>query len=547
MDSTHRFEDLMKAAKRYHSAAKWQEKLHTLEDAQRLCNSINFPDAEQKKQDILYQIGGIRRRYGQYDKAEEALQAALTINPQASALEKAKIQGELGVVLRHRNDFGQSKDVFHNQYMNAYKTAIQAEAEMCRAIGNEGMSAYQLSQATPIPDKLLLDVAISQLQERVSRARALRSRLLSETMLDKDEISRHVDSLNAWEKIGMDRLTLCYIAAGQPEAAIDQSLESAQLQSTEDPTIRAMSSYFHGNALHHAGRRLEALRQWQAPTIETCSSLIALCKEPSQEHLAYVQLIMSTLQDYELLQSENFDTLAYLDAYDEQGFSALDYAILSGTDDGLEIGGLLLKATQTLLLRDLDLLNSSLSDIQRSEMVAEELSQRKRQSYLRRQYRSILQEHIRPNLRLQPGDSTAIREVRTICNNLLASDEEFRSIFDSFDCLKYNVFRNMGRLPTSSEKLTKKFQKQYQINDDEYVIFFSYRWIGHLDNRYGQPDDSQNSQWRRMINAVDQFLEQMGGQVDKSRLSLWLVSLCVSIKIFTDAGKGCCLYRSRPG
>jgi hypothetical protein len=119
----------------------------------------------------------------------------------------------------------------------------------------------------------------------------------------------------------MDRLTLCHIAAGKTEDAVRVAEESQRKQARLDPTVTAFSKFYFGNALWHNGQVEEALEQWNAPS-GTCSAPMALCKEPGKEHNEHLQLMANA--------GVNFDS------YDEQDFTALDYAVLSGSLDASE-------------------------------------------------------------------------------------------------------------------------------------------------------------------------------------------------------------------
>src|SRR5271155_5861668 len=172
---------------------------------------------------------------------------------------------------RHNNRFLEAREAFREQGRLARDAppSVEADAEICRAIGNEGMSTYNLSQQTQPSDATLLAAAFTQLRERITRARDLQQRLLTE-----DPQSKYVAMAKSWEIIGMDRLTLCHIAAGETADAVHVAEESQQRQTREDPTVTAFSKFFYGNALWHNGQRDEALEQWNAPS-GTCSSPMA--------------------------------------------------------------------------------------------------------------------------------------------------------------------------------------------------------------------------------------------------------------------------------
>lgn len=507
-DTVSQFNGFMIKADSYHKRAQWQEKLRTLQDALSVCETPGFPEGERRKQQVLFQMGGIRRRFGQYDQAVATLQQALDAFEHASPIMRAKILGELGVVYRHSNNFSKARKVFSDQCSLARETAIEAEVELCRAIGNEGMSAFNLSQQKQPPDVNLLNIAFEQLRERIFRARDLHRRLLKE-----NPQSNYVALSKSWETIGMDRLTLCHIAAGDTVEAVRLAEESQRTQIIDDPTIKALSRFFYGNALWHNGQRGEALRQWSAAP-GTCASAMALCKEPSAEHAAYLKLLAEAGIDFDL--------------YDEQGFSALDYATLSDGHDAEQMVETILDTFRKVLRQTFETYIPPLTEDEKKVKIEEEVATRMRQAELRRHYRTILQESIRPQLRTNNDDS--IQKLRKIYAKLLAEDPIKQNMFDTFDYVRYSDFREHGRLPFSLERLSKRYAKKSEgpaeEEEDRFIIFFSYRWIGRMSNPPVEgPDDLNHTQWRRMMNAIDAFLKKKGNKVDPERLSLWLVRL----------------------
>jgi len=172
----------------YHKNALWQEKLQTLQNALAICEKPDFPNAQLRRQQVLYEIGGIRQRFGQHDQAVETLDQALAAHLTASPIERACILDELEVVYRHNSEFFKALEVFREQYRlvrESNNTSLEAEAEVCRAIGNEGMSAYNLTMLEKPPDCALLETALNQLWKRITQARNLQRRLLMEAPMFK--------------------------------------------------------------------------------------------------------------------------------------------------------------------------------------------------------------------------------------------------------------------------------------------------------------------------------------------------------------------------
>lgn len=507
------FKSIMVKADNYHKKAQWQEKLRTLQDAFSHCNTPGFPDAERRKQQVLFEMGGIRRRFGQYDQAVETLQQALRASEYTSPIMRAQILGELGVVYRHKNDFSKAQEVFHEQHSLAREAALVAEAELCRAIGNEGMSAYNVSQQKKPHDKKLLQTAFTQLRDSITRARDLHQGLLKE-----NPQSRYLALSKSWETIGMDRLTLCYIAAGDTAEAVRQAEESQRTQRIDDPTIKALSRFFYGNALWHNNQRDEALQQWNAPP-GTCASAIALCKEPSAEFTGYLKLLAEAGVTF--------------DSYDEQGFSALDYAVLSDTDDAKKMVEIIVDVLCKFLRQRFDTYHPPLDDLKKEKRIKDEIGTRMRQSELRRHYRSILHERIRPQLRADNSDS--IHELRILYKQSLTEDSNKQEMFDAFNYVKYSDFREHRRLPRPLERLSNRFKRQPEEtaeDEDDYIIFFSYRWLGGTsDPPLEEPDDVHDTQWYRMMNAIDEFLANKGNRVNRDRIGLWLVGFNLPGKV----------------
>ncbi|KAH8126941.1 hypothetical protein FP744_10007668 [Trichoderma asperellum] len=491
--SVEEYQRLINRANEYHKQALWQEKLRLLQEALFICEDSEFPEADRRKQELFFDVAGIWRRLGQYDRAEKMLQQSLGAYKNPTSSFRASVLGELGLMARHDNRYHEARDLFREQGRLAREEppSIESEAEICRAIGNEGMSTYNLWQLASPPDPTLLDAAFSQLQERITRAQELQQRILNE-----DPRSKYLAMAQTWEIIAMDRLTLCYIAAGKTEAAVHVAEESQRKQSRQDPTVTAFSKFYYGNALWHDGQVGKALEQWNAPS-GTCSAAMALCKEPSKEHNEHLQLMADA--------GVNFD------AYDEQGFSALDHAVLSDSPHAREAIPIVEKALRSALQLT-------------SEDVDKEILIRKRQAELRRQYRTIFQEHMRPVLRKK--SSGAFSELRKIYARFISQDTKERRMFSRFHYMRYTDFVNYGKLPISTSGLAKQFSdgmgETLEPKEDDFVIFISYRWIGGGNG----PDDDSGTQWRRIINAVEKF-KKVNPHLDPGCLGLWLDYFCV--------------------
>lgn len=74
------------------------------------------------------------------------------------------------------------------------------------------------------------------------------------------------------------------------------------------------------------------------------------------------------------------------------------------------------------------------------EKVDEEIATRTRQSELRKHYRNLLQEHMRPELRNEDNDS--ISKLRTIYPRLLSQEPGMQKMFDDFYFVRYSDFKH---------------------------------------------------------------------------------------------------------
>lgn len=497
------FTSLESQAEEHHKRAEWQEKLAVLQDMLQICSRSDFPESEERQQGILFQLGGIYRRFGQYERSIKTLDDALKVHKYTSPLKSAEILGEMGVVYRHGNKYDEARAVFKRQYDLGRQAAHEAEIEICRAVGNEGMCAYNLSQQTQPFDAELLKIAYGQLSERVSRARALHMRLQSE-----NPTSRHVAMSKSWEVIGMDRLTLVLIAQGKTSEAVTMAEESQSRQG--DPTVKGFSSFFYGHALWYDGQTDKAIECWTVP-VGVCGPVHALCKEPTLENLGYLKLMAQA--------GINFDS------YDEQGYNALDYAFLSDNDDASQMVRVLLQSFREQQHEYFSTWVPKLTDTQIQRNIEVLVQEKLHQSSLRRHYRKILQEEIRPRLRL--GEDDSIASLRSICADLIMN-QEVDGVFDTFDYVRYNVFKGYGKMPRfDTQKSQRHATDQASAVADrgtDHIVFFSYRWIGRSsDPPVEGPDSADNIQWRRMIDALEAYLAKKK-HINRDRVGIWLVN-----------------------
>lgn len=484
VDALRLWELFMGHGQQHAQRAEWDHALRALNSALNMCEYVeNFPNTTHYRHLVLGELGKINRRFGRYQQAKDILERALAeIGP---SLQRVESSGELGVLYRHMNRLADAKRAFEVQYNTAKQ--LKFDRAMCRAVGNLGMVNYQLSQKNH--DDALLELAIEQLIERVQSARHIKETIDSQAT-DPNTKAHWIKNATTWESIGLSRLSLCYAAHGNAQEAITVALESLNItSSSEDSTVIAMSRILYGRALLLDGQRDEALKQFNPP--EACTPAIALCKEPSEEHRQYLRELLEVGADMDLV--------------DEQGYTALDYAVFNGAT-----------ATEKLVLeglrRRLD------GDVERK------ILQRQTEAKLRKGYRELFQEKLRPVL-LGGGGGDGLQNLRRVYADALAADEEKRTMFDGLMFVRYSDFLRFGRLPRWSDGLTQQFMSEsggsHQDGAAEFVIFFSYRWI-NKDPGALSPDDTNNTQYRRMVRAAEEFL-RLHPSIDRGRLGIWVV------------------------
>ena len=484
VDSVRRWEIFMTEGQQHAQHAQWEHALRSFNSALSLCESVNhFPQTADHRQLVLGKIGSTNRRFGRFEQARDILEMALAED--VPSLLRIELSGELGVVYRHTNRLANAKRAFEIQYGTAQQ--LGAEGSMCRAVGNLGMVNYQLSQQNH--DNTLLGLATKQLVERVQSARHIKQTMHTRK-IDSEKEADLVQTVTTWETIGLSRLSLCFAASGDVEGSKRVALEALINTSTsKDSTVIAMTRFFYGRALLLDGRREEALKQFNP--LNACTPAIALCKEPSEEHLGYLR--------------ELVDAGADMDLRDEEGYTALEYAVFNGD-----------MRMERLVL---DGLRQSLD-----ENVDNKVMQRQSEASLRKGYRELFQEELRPVL-LGGVHRGSVQSLRSVYADALATDEEKRRNFDWLKFLRYSDFLRCGKLPRSSDALVQRFLSEHGASPQgeaaDYVIFFSYRWINKSPGATS-PDDVNNTQYRRMIRAVEEFLE-MHPSIDRQKLGIWMV------------------------
>lgn len=562
-DTAKEFETYMKKFAVHDKHDRWQEGMHLLEFALKLCSRESFVARQQCQQRVYYEMGRVYARLGRYPDAIRSLNCALEADPRTSPVMLAKIHGELGITYRHQNDSQNAQESFGSQYVLAYEMSVEAEAEMCNSIGNEGMSAfsrYLLDKDQPAQqgeteeDKArrtgaLLDDATEQIEARVRLALRLWERLdsdeKSQMMLQRYSqkpqkfrafVKQYKEKCETWQVEGNDRLSLCHIAKAElakspvdAERCREQALavvetsqkiqnEREKRSGEEDITVRAMSRYFHGNALWTHGRKTEAHKIWN-PGEGKRGPAHALCKQPAAEYVEYVRKMALAGIDFE--------------QRDEQDFTPLDYVYINMSDnpDARRMKDIIIeeslrpKFTEYYTKAPTSRRGGERSQAQIETDVEGDIADICNQSELRRCYRDVLDNFIRPAL--SKKTQRPLQEIRKRYEEALVSDVEKQQSLDWFWFLEYEDFKRANRLPHADfDKLAKRFEFAKHGARDLFIIFFSYRWIGGMSGRL-DPDDADHSQYKRMLNALEAYLED--NSLDRKNVGIWLVSLASSI------------------
>ncbi|KAI0630345.1 hypothetical protein C8Q77DRAFT_1064118 [Trametes polyzona] len=494
-DTLHRYDTLMDESVAHAARADWEPALRAVANAISVCSAPDSAFAEYSERYLsaaVVGLGKIVRRFGRYERAKTILQELLSKARRSQRPVKhlqEEILGELGVVNRHLGILDDARAAFEEQY--AIAKELGSERGMCRAIGNLGVVTYLLWHTTG-EDHLLLDKAIEQLRERVERARTMKRVLDDVGAIAGDHDTKHRD-VHRYEAIGLSRLSLCYAAQDKTEEAIAAARESLdRALDCGDPTVVAISRFFYGRALLGDLRRTEALEQFNGPP-ETCTPVIAFCKEPCAEYHDYLASLVA-------------DADVRLDVVDEQGYSALDYAVFSGDS-----------RAETLVLEGL-----------RRTLSESEVEARRRGAHLRREYRELFQEALRPVL-LERGRN-GLQRLRQVYAAALEADASKQELFDWLRFVRYQDFKDAGRLPRLSGSDRGRAQafdprKVDRGEEVEYIIFMSYVW-NHKWTVTPSPDDEEHTRYHRMLSAIDAFLERHP-EVDRSKLGIWVDYACV--------------------
>lgn len=482
----------------------------------------------------LGKLGRTNRQFGRNAIAAEQLQSACA--DLEDSVDKVKLSGELGTAYRQLGRLVEARASFEMQYDAAKALAILPR--MCQAIGNIGMVNYQLweerqakrqveldaasktpKQSTAVPIQMLLTptttldeqaetsegeedllaLAVSQLRERLRLCREIQRQHASRTG-GGGGLPRQIA---VWAAVGFSRLALCLIAQGDvPEAVHVTRTSIEHARATGDPTVVAISHFFHGLALAADSQPQEAFAHFNAHE-DGCTPAIAFSKEPSDEHRGYLETIIAAGADLTLV--------------DGQGYTALDYAVFSSDEESV---ALLVRGLRRQLL-------SGRRDEEEDDVDAH-LRGKLVEARRRKGYREVFQDIFRPILRGAggAGDAGCIGRLRAALAHEFNVSGENATLFDSLRAVPYSVFAELGRLPRFTDGLTQELSSlEGAPRDDplwqqQTVLFISYRW---LNSQNAQADDAEHTQYHRIRNACERFM-RLHTHVTPGNLYLWIVS-----------------------
>ena len=97
----------------------------------------------------------------------------------------------------------------------------------------------------------------------------------------------------------------------------------------------------------------------------------------------------------------------------------------------------------------------------------------------------------------------------------------------------FNLFRDQGRIPRSSDGLTVASNT---IEEDALVVFVSHRWLRPED---GDPDDEQNSKHAAVCTAIKAITSSSSSAKKLGRpVYLWIDFACIEQDSWEEKAKG---------
>jgi tetratricopeptide (TPR) repeat protein len=464
------WEMLHEEGQQFSDEGQWEEAIRAYRTALHICNRQSWLNLPRYTHYTLGRIGHMYRMLGLNDQACASLEEAVIDTP----LTKYRVYclGELATVYRHMTRLEDCRKASEDQYNTA--KILNLDKFACRAIGILGMVNYQLFQLNE--DRHLLTTAIRQLEERIDRAQQIEDVVL--------------------EAIGHGRISLCYIAQGSYQKAIDAAQRNFDLMQLQgDATKRGFASAFLGRTLLLVGRKVEALALFN--TSYGCPPIVALCREISDEHRQYIV--------------EMIEAGADLTLQDEHGYTALECAIYHGDEPTAKI---VEAALHVQLARE-------------GSDVEQQIQRFRYEATLRKGYRDVFQDRLRPVLLAAKDDSSShLNDLRKAYATCLSADPMKQVTFDRLKYVTYSDFLSSNRLPRSNNGYTQDCTENSEVIKDPFILFFSYRWIAKDPGAQAigdSPDDIHHMQYQRMLRAIKLFLERHP-TIDRKQMCIWLVS-----------------------
>ena len=244
--------------------------------------------------------------------------------------------------------------------------------------------------------------------------------------------------------------------------------------------------YFYGRAPLLSGQYSKALEQFDHPSDVTPA--ITFCRRPSKQGRENLRHLAESGADFERI--------------DEQGCSALDYAVMNSDAVGEEI------------------VLGALRDRMRHR-AERELHQRVREARVRKHFREIFRTIMRPFL-IGKSCQTLV-DARCAYTKTLLEDPAKVRAFDPLKYVRLSDLASLGRFPRSSEGFTHIYHPEKDA--EVFLLFFSYRWL-NPDPWAKTPDDAENTQYGRMLRAVENFL-QLHPSVNREKLGIWVDFACI--------------------
>ncbi|KAL8724556.1 MAG: hypothetical protein Q9166_007884 [cf. Caloplaca sp. 2 TL-2023] len=486
VDVIRTYERHMGRGQRHSDRAEFEQALREFDIALNIIQSANVPTSlAYYRHQTLGAFGFLNRRLGRYATAKSYLEQAL--EGLRSCYLRVNISGELGVVYRYMGLLEDARRASATEYETASQLGFALG--ICHGLGRLGTINYQLFQKNN--DQNLLRLAVEQLTQRVEGARSITASM-DVPGTDRKMRAKKAQSSIKWESTSLNRLSLCYTALGDLPKARASAWQSLSLANDLDDCHHvAICHYFYGRTLLKGGQQKKALEHFNV--FQKYSPAVMLCREPSEEHRGYLQELIAAGGDIE--------------SVDVQGYTPWDYAVFNGDTKTQEI---LREALRHVLKGD----------------VEQQLEERQKRANTQKAFRELFQEHLRPAL-LQGGDAV-IQTLRSRYAKALANDDEKRQLYDRFKFVWYSDFLNFGQLPRSTNSLTNEFVAQdagSHSSMPDLVVFFSYRWINQEPSA-SSPDDSGNTQYHRMIAALEEFI-QLHPETHHEKLGIWMDFACI--------------------